>query len=228
MLFKKTSPLDTCSECKTEPEKIGSKDIGGPLAKHSPTERHSSDSDGVRTCKQCSVEKPLSEFHSHITAGKKYWVHTCKECVKPAARARKKAWYDKDPERARRDSTRWYSDNKECALQAVADYRKKRAEWWKEYHKKWRGENPGKILAWVRKYQAAKLQAIPVWADFDAILGIYERAQSMKDSGIPCEVDHIVPLRSKLVCGLHVASNLQIIDPMTNKKKGNRWWPDMP
>lgn len=163
-----------------------------------------------------------------MTAGKKYWVHSCKECVKPAARARKKAWYDKDPERARRDSTQWYLDNKEYALQAVSDYKKKRAEWWKECHKKWRGENSAKILAWVHKYQSAKLQATPMWADFDTILEIYERAQSMRDSGIPCEVDHIVPLRSKFVCGLHVASNLQIIDPMANNKKGNRWWPDMP
>jgi hypothetical protein len=174
------------------------------------------------------VEKPLSEFHTHMVAGKKYWVHSCKECVKPAARARKKAWYDKDPERARSDSKRWYSENKEYALQAAADYKRARVLWWKEYHKKWRDANPAKILAWVHKYQSAKLQATPAWADLDEILEIYERAQSMRESGIPCEVDHIVPLRGKLVCGLHVASNLQIIDPMTNNKKGNRFWPDMP
>ena len=170
----------------------------------------------------------MIEFHSHITNGKKYWAHTCKECLKPAARARKKAWYAKDPERARNDSKQWYSENKEYAIQAATDYKRARSVWWKEYHKKWRNENPSKILAWVHKYQSAKLQATPIWADFDAILKIYEMAQSMRDSGVPCEVDHIIPLRSNLVCGLHVESNLQIVNPMTNNKKGNRWWPNMP
>jgi hypothetical protein len=40
-------------------------------------------------------------------------------------------------------------------------------------------------------------------------------------------VDHIVPLTSDLVCGLHCEANLQIAVGKDNIAKNNRWWPDM-
>ena len=41
-------------------------------------------------------------------------------------------------------------------------------------------------------------------------------------------VDHIVPLQSPLVCGLHVHDNLRVILAVDNASKANRHWPDMP
>ena len=35
-------------------------------------------------------------------------------------------------------------------------------------------------------------------------------------------VDHIIPLKGKNVCGLHVENNLRIIDGLSNMKKGNK------
>lgn len=61
----------------------------------------------------------------------------------------------------------------------------------------------------------------PVWAG-DTVT-IYKVARIY---GVT--VDHIVPLRHPLVCGLHVQDNLQLSTERFNKIKGNRFWPDMP
>ncbi|WP_455154164.1 HNH endonuclease signature motif containing protein [Cupriavidus campinensis] len=76
---------------------------------------------------------------------------------------------------------------------------------------------------------ASKMRATPSWADQEAIKQFYETATALGMlTGEWHEVDHIVPLRSKLVCGLHCQANLQILTAKENMRKGNRHWPDMP
>lgn len=80
-----------------------------------------------------------------------------------------------------------------------------------------------------RKREAAKLNAVPGWANEFYISEAYELAKLReKVCGGKWQVDHIVPLQSKLVCGLHTHDNLQVIPEATNRSKGNRTWPDMP
>lgn len=71
--------------------------------------------------------------------------------------------------------------------------------------------------------------ATPPWADSLAIWEIYERARrTTAEFGLPFEVDHIVPLSSPIVCGLHVPANLQVRMGAVNARKSNLTWPDMP
>lgn len=40
--------------------------------------------------------------------------------------------------------------------------------------------------------------------------------------GFEWHVDHVVPLKGKQVCGLHIWSNLQVIPKIVNLQKGNK------
>ena len=68
-------------------------------------------------------------------------------------------------------------------------------------------------------------KATPPWlteAHKFAIQKIYElRDLLFKETGIEHHVDHIVPLKGKNVCGLHVPWNLQVIPATENLQKGN-------
>lgn len=86
--------------------------------------------------------------------------------------------------------------------------------------------NPHIMYTSVAKRRATKLQATPVWADKEQIDSIYYLASINRKAGHDVQVDHIVPLRSKLVCGLHCESNLQLLQGSDNMTKGNRHWPD--
>ena len=67
-----------------------------------------------------------------------------------------------------------------------------------------------------------KLLATPSWANKQKIKEIYaERKNLTEQTGIPHEVDHIIPLRGIDVCGLHVENNLQILTRQNNKNKNN-------
>lgn len=80
----------------------------------------------------------------------------------------------------------------------------------------------------ARERYARIRMAIPPWFDSDAVRDFYASSQALSMwTGEWYEVDHIVPLKSKHVCGLHCAANMQVLHVSENIRKGNRWWPDM-
>lgn len=128
-------------------------------------------------------------------------------------RARQARYYLKHAAQISAKGRAWYEANKERATKTRETYRV---------------NNAGKVTAWLRAREIAKLSAIPAWADLKAMEAIYEAARAMTMiTMIKHEVDHIVPLKSKLVCGLHCEANMQILTKRTNVQKGNRVWPDM-
>ena len=65
---------------------------------------------------------------------------------------------------------------------------------------------------------------MPAWANKKAIQQIYIEARQLSEkTGIPHEVDHIIPSNHPLVCGLHVESNLQIITEKENQIKSAKF-----
>lgn len=70
---------------------------------------------------------------------------------------------------------------------------------------------------------AAVKRATPSWQDKESLQAIYEDAKVRSiTTGIKHHVDHIIPIRHKLVCGLHVVANLRIVPAIENISKSNR------
>lgn len=91
------------------------------------------------------------------------------------------------------------------------------------YHKalaatrKWREQNKSYDAARAQLYRTRKLKQMPCWADKEAIFQFY------KNCPAGFHVDHVVPLRGKLVSGFHVLDNLQYLPARDNMVKGNRY-----
>lgn len=87
--------------------------------------------------------------------------------------------------------------------------------------------NPHWVAELRAKQRAEELQRIPKWlttSDRKRISFIYQLARMLTDvTGEVYQVDHIIPLRGKLVSGLHVPDNLQILTRLENIRKGNKW-----
>lgn len=99
----------------------------------------------------------------------------------------------------------------------------------RQYAKHASNNFPEKKTAARAKRRASELRATPEWADRKAMQAVYEEAAFRKEIvGGEWHVDHIVPLRSKLVCGLHNQFNLQVLPGEENLAKSNKFWPDMP
>lgn len=95
--------------------------------------------------------------------------------------------------------------------------------------REWRRMNPDKCSGYVQAHRAKMLKATPKWANKFFISEAYHLAKLRTEAlGFPWHVDHIIPLRSKRVCGLHTEQNLRVIPGVENVRKNNRFWPDMP
>ncbi len=93
----------------------------------------------------------------------------------------------------------------------------------RRYYKK----HPKKCYLKSRNYILRKRKALPGWLSDKHkkdIEEIYLQCEEItKTSGIEHNVDHIVPLRGKLVSGLHVPWNLQILTKEENLRKSNKF-----
>lgn len=83
------------------------------------------------------------------------------------------------------------------------------------------------IKAIVQNKRNIAIQRRAPWFDARLVKDIYALAQVHREAGLDCEVDHMVPLVSERVSGLHVQNNLRVVLTDTNRLKRNTRWPDM-
>ena len=168
----------------------------------------------MKSCGSCKRELPLSEFHVR-RASRDGLAYKCRDCVRLACAE----WREKNPGAF----SRWHAANREHRSsyfrEWIASNRRER----QEYMRVWSRENAPGINARVAKRRAAKLRATPAWADQEKIKAIYAEARRLtKETGIRHEVDHIYPLQSDMVCGLHCEANLRVVTEFENIQKLNR------
>ena len=193
----------------------------------------------MKICTKCGIEKPESDYFKY--SGRPGYRPSCKACMQKARSLdnpeTRKAWLMRTAERRSEWQKNYYAENKAACMERVkkcnrgnpyAEYRKR----WRLCHldklrsiaKRDRKENRGRYRYYKAKRRSTELKATPPWANHDAIRAYYTLAAAVPGT----HVDHIVPLVSELVCGLHCETNLQLLPASENMSKGNRKWPDMP
>lgn len=177
----------------------------------------------MKTCTKCGLEKSFSEFGKHKEGANGLRPY-CKQCHRDGEKARRLAnpemFREKDrirgvKERARRNATAYNWSINNPAKRKIS-------------RAKWGANNPDKRCMYAAVRRVHVSQGTPAWSNVDAISAIYEKAAEIRKLGVNCHVDHIVPLKSPIVCGLHTEANLQLLLADENIAKGNRYWPDMP
>lgn len=202
-------------------------------------------------CSRCKHDLPQDKFAKNKS--KKSGFNTyCKQCMASYAKANKDrfaermaAYQAENAEHLAEVKKDWRLRNQEKVRTLAKEHYEVNKSDYVERAANWKKANPDKVKAStsahyrkkkayyhaaVYERRAAEIKASTPWADTEAVSEYYRAAVTLnKYFGAGYfEVDHIVPLRSKLVCGLHTEANLQLLPRKQNRTKGNRSWPNMP
>ena len=205
-----------------------------------------------RICSKCREPKPLSEFwkNSKGPGGRAYLCKVCMEAANKKWRSenkdRRNAWARNRRRLSGKTSTEavrlWRFKNPERSAEHNAPSERRRAMDRARY-----ANNPERRAAVNRRFKelnnrrpeiknaitarrrSKQKSALVPWGDKKKVRAIYaEAARLQRETGVKHHVDHVVPLQSPIVCGLHWEGNLQVLPAAENHAKLNRHWPDMP
>jgi hypothetical protein len=164
--------------------------------------------------------------HGHIAPRKTKGA--CVECLKvewqQAAEKRTEYFREYNKREDVKDrKNEWYEANKEQVIQAAAT---RPPEVLRQYRQVWKDNHKTQVRADTKARRRKHREATPKWLSRkqkSEIRQLYQIAITMsKTTGEQYVVDHIVPLRSEVVCGLHVPWNLRVIPRQENLLKSNK------
>lgn len=190
----------------------------------------------MKLCVTCKAQKPLSEFYKRKDSPDGYR-NDCKVCRSStslkkyyenheAGKARLKVAHAKRIANSPNFYAERYAKYKEQDLARAKLAYQANAEERKAKQRLWSKTNRGIANALSKRYKLKKAKATPLWLTPEQIYNMqctYKvAAQLSETSSQKWHVDHIVPIRGKDVCGLHVPWNLQLLPAKMNMQKGNR------
>lgn len=149
-----------------------------------------------------------------------------------------RAYYEANAEKIKASAAAWQKANPEICRAKNKAFLEVNPNKKRQYYEAWIKRYPGRknqlAKAWHKAHpeqktadtalrRANKKNATPAWANQFFIREAYHLAKlRTKATGFKWEVDHIYPLQSVVVCGLHVEHNLQVIPAVLNRSKGNK------
>ncbi|OOV05774.1 HNH endonuclease signature motif containing protein [Rhodoferax fermentans] len=137
-------------------------------------------------------------------------------------RAKTRAWAAANPEKKKAGDRAYFKANRETVLAQAKAWRDANPERKAQNDAAWVKANPLKVkLTKARRRQRVR-HATPAWADRRELDAVYTEADRQN-----LTVDHIIPLKHKLVCGLHVPANLQLLTRSENCRKSNKFDPEV-
>lgn len=167
--------------------------------------------DGLRPdCKSCSAKRHKKYYKKNYGIIKER-----KKKRRPRTNMLAKEWRKNNPEKVRAYNKSQYEKNSEIYIEYQRTYRKNNKERLREYHKNYSLSHRKQALAKSVFRRARKLCATLPGFEKD-LKDIYKKCPA------GYHVDHVVPLVSKLVCGLHVPWNLQYLTKEENLRKSNK------
>jgi len=193
----------------------------------------------VKKCSRCKTTKPFDLFYKNPRTkdGRNTFCKICHMEDRKLRRERlrsnpvyvekervyKRGYREKTVAQRKRYMDRWRADNAD----RVIAYKKANYDRSRRYNIEYSKKNSAALLAKCRQRQANQIQRTPIWVGQEELWLIseaYELARlRTKITGIKWHVDHIVPLQGKLVSGLHVPNNMQVIPAVENFRKNNRF-----
>ena len=118
-------------------------------------------------------------------------------------------------------------------LEWQKQYREKNRELRRESQRRYVENNKEKVKVGAIKYYYKRKKAVNAYSSDELTEFAFSEARELCNlrkevTGFDWEVDHVVPLISKKVCGLHKWTNFAVIPASVNRSKQNTYWPDMP
>lgn len=195
--------------------------------------RLKSSKDGHRSyCKNCDQLDALLYVSNNKEKVKirkhQYYVENKEKYSPPASGKEREEYLNKKKQ--------YYRNNQEIIIEYRQRYNEEHSKQILLYSKSYYEKNKDKIKTYRqnnpekhRGERAGRRKIpkinIPLWYKDEkkAINAIYAKCELItKNTGIKHQVDHIVPISNKKVCGLHTIANLRIITKAENGKKHNK------
>ena len=155
-------------------------------------------------------------------------LHRCEVNISnPKTKLYRKKWAQENKDKVRNYVKKWNNENKEKRKSIVESWRRRNPEkvaiMSSKAGKKWHINNRDKRAVINARRRAILLNQLDPNQDINKIKSFYEEARRItKETGIPHEVDHIIPLQGEKIRGLHTHTNLQIITRHENRSKKNK------